>query len=86
MLLSLLNNAITLTSSGSIRLQSTLYDRRDRTVTVHFSVADTGMGIPADKIDLIFEAFRQGKRQRFSLYGGIRGERRPATRPVIKNF
>jgi len=69
-LLNLLNNAIKFTSSGSIRLQSTLYDRRGRTVTVHFSVADTGVGIPADKMDVIFEAFRQADSSTSRKFGG----------------
>ena len=69
-LLNLLNNAIKFTSSGSIKLQSTLYDRRGRTVTVHFSVADTGVGIPADKMDVIFEAFRQADSSTSRKFGG----------------
>jgi signal transduction histidine kinase/ligand-binding sensor domain-containing protein len=69
-LLNLLNNAIKFTSSGSIQLRSTLYDRRGRTVTLHFSVSDTGVGIPADKTDLIFEAFRQADSSTSRKFGG----------------
>jgi signal transduction histidine kinase len=69
-LLNLLNNAIKFTSGGSIALQSTLYDRRGQTVTVHFSVSDAGVGIPADKIDLIFEAFRQADSSTSRKFGG----------------
>ncbi len=69
-LLNLLNNAIKFTSAGSIDLRSTLYDRRAETVTVHFSVSDTGVGIPADKIDLIFESFRQADSSTSRKFGG----------------
>ena len=69
-LLNLLNNAIKFTSSGSIAVRCTLYDRRGQTVTVHFSVSDAGVGIPADKIDLIFEAFRQADSSTSRKFGG----------------
>jgi two-component system sensor histidine kinase/response regulator len=69
-LLNLLNNAIKFTAAGSVALKATLYDRRQDTVTLQFSVADTGIGIPADKIDLIFEAFRQADSSTSRRYGG----------------
>jgi signal transduction histidine kinase len=69
-LLNLLNNAIKFTSAGSIALRCTLYDRRGQTVTVHFSVSDAGVGIPADKIHLIFEAFRQADSSTSRKFGG----------------
>jgi signal transduction histidine kinase len=69
-LLNLLNNAIKFTSGGSIEVRSTLFDRRDRTVTVHFSVRDTGVGIPADKVELIFEPFRQADSSTTRKFGG----------------
>jgi signal transduction histidine kinase len=69
-LLNLLNNAIKFTASGVIELRSSLYDRRDETVTVDFSVRDTGVGIPADKLDLIFEAFSQADSTISRTFGG----------------
>ena len=69
-LLNLLNNAIKFTSEGSVALKAMLLDRRDSTVTVHFAVSDTGVGIPSDKLDLIFEAFRQVDSSTSRKYGG----------------
>jgi signal transduction histidine kinase/streptogramin lyase len=69
-LLNLLNNAIKFTSAGSVELRSTLYDRRGDSVTVHFAVSDTGVGIPADKVELIFEAFRQADSSTSRRFGG----------------
>lgn len=69
-LLNLLNNAIKFTTAGAIEMRSTLYDRRDETVTVHFSVRDTGVGIPSDKLDLIFEAFSQADSTISRRFGG----------------
>ena len=69
-LLNLLNNAIKFTASGSIKLRSSLYDRCGRTVTLHFSVSDTGVGIPVDKMELIFEAFRQADSSISRKFGG----------------
>ena len=69
-LLNLLSNAIKFTSSGSVDLRSTLFDRRDQIVTLHFSVRDTGVGIPSEKADLIFEAFRQADSSTSRKFGG----------------
>ena len=69
-LLNLLNNAIKFTREGSIGLAVTLQELRGNTVVVRFSVSDTGPGIPPDKIDSIFEAFRQGESSTSREYGG----------------
>jgi signal transduction histidine kinase/CheY-like chemotaxis protein len=53
----LLNNAITYTDSGSIELKVLLNYTRARKANIQIEVADTGCGIPADKLDYIFERF-----------------------------
>jgi len=69
-LLNLLNNAIKFTHSGSIAVKATLLGRQDSSVIVYFAVADTGVGIPQDKLGLIFESFRQADSSTSRKYGG----------------
>jgi signal transduction histidine kinase/CheY-like chemotaxis protein len=69
-LLNLLNNAVKFTHNGSVEVRADLYERRDAILTLHFSVSDTGVGIPPDKIEAIFEAFRQVDGSITRQYGG----------------
>jgi signal transduction histidine kinase len=69
-LLNLLNNAIKFTRAGSIGLSVILQELQTGTVTMHFSVSDTGPGIPPDRIGSIFEAFRQADASTAREYGG----------------
>ena len=69
-LLNLLSNAIKFTDIGSIEVQVRTRLRRGQSLVLEFSVADTGVGIPADKMDLIFEAFRQADGSNTRKYGG----------------
>jgi signal transduction histidine kinase/CheY-like chemotaxis protein len=69
-LLNLLNNALKFTQAGSITTAVRPYSLRYPTVCLQFSVCDTGVGIAADKMDLIFEAFRQADGSNTRRYGG----------------
>jgi CheY-like chemotaxis protein len=69
-LLNLLSNAVKFTDSGSIEVKAQVRDRRDQSLVLEFSVSDTGVGIPADKMDLIFEAFRQADGSNTRRHGG----------------
>ena len=66
----LLDNAVKFTAAGSIDLNVRLEECRDQFVILHFSVKDTGVGIPADKVELIFEAFRQADGSNTRRFGG----------------
>jgi PAS domain S-box-containing protein len=67
----LVNNALKFTPAGSIRvrLSASPSDRPD-TETVLIQVTDTGIGIPNDKIDHIFEKFTQVDSSITRKYGG----------------
>jgi CheY-like chemotaxis protein len=74
-LLNLVGNAIKFTDQGgisvSVRRHSTPAGSADGdAVTLLFSVRDSGVGIPADKQGLIFDAFRQADGSTTRKYGG----------------
>lgn len=69
-LLNLVSNAVKFTPEGKITLSVSLQKEDDKNVTVHFSVADTGIGIPKNKIGTIFDNFQQATSKTTRLYGG----------------
>lgn len=69
-LVNLLGNAVKFTKSGEILVQVTLCQQVDKTVILEFSVKDTGIGIPADKIDTLFTPFTQVDASTTRKYGG----------------
>ena len=69
-LLNLIGNAIKFTDRGRISVHAEVESAAAAEVTVHFSVVDTGIGIPADKQQVVFEAFRQADGSTTRKYGG----------------
>ncbi|MBK1694775.1 hybrid sensor histidine kinase/response regulator [Chromatium weissei] len=63
-----LSNAVKFTASGEIVVSVTT--RNDPMRPVAISVTDTGIGIPLDKQDIIFEAFQQADGSTRRRYGG----------------
>ena len=70
MLSNLVNNAIKFTEQGSICIQGNELQRDDETALLEFSVSDTGIGIPVDKIELLFKPFSQADESTTREYGG----------------
>jgi signal transduction histidine kinase/ligand-binding sensor domain-containing protein len=66
----LLDNALKFTKEGQIRLVVELEDRLVDKYVLHFSVSDTGIGIPEEKREAIFQAFSQGDSSSTRRYGG----------------
>jgi signal transduction histidine kinase/ActR/RegA family two-component response regulator/streptogramin lyase len=69
-LMNLLGNAIKFTAEGYVRLNVRRSAVTGSEWTLEFSVEDTGIGIPADKQTIIFEAFRQADGSTTRKYGG----------------
>ena len=69
-LLNLLSNAIKFTEKGEVVVRVEAYERGSETVRLHFQVTDTGIGIPKDKLRVIFEAFSQADGSWTRKYGG----------------
>jgi PAS domain S-box-containing protein len=66
----LVGNAIKFTHQGEV-VVSVTQERADRQhALLHFSVRDTGIGIPRDKHDAVFEAFTQAESSTTRRYGG----------------
>ena len=63
----LLSNAIKFTSSGKVSLT---VNKDESGKAILFKVTDTGIGIPADKQGLIFEAFQQADGSTRRKFGG----------------
>jgi CheY-like chemotaxis protein len=59
MVVNLVENAIKFTEWGEVIVRARVESIEERNVVLHLSVMDTGVGIPADKIEMIFEAFTQ---------------------------
>lgn len=69
-LLNLLNNAIKFTKNGKVELRLVLKETEEGRVVVQFQVADTGIGIPEEKWETIFESFKQANESTTRYYGG----------------
>jgi len=69
-LLNLLGNAIKFTEQGEVAVAVEEQWRSDTEVSLHWTVRDTGIGIPAEQQDAIFEAFKQVDASTTRKYGG----------------
>lgn len=69
-IINLVGNAIKFTTTGSVNVSAkTLKKENDRTF-IEFSIKDTGIGIPENKLEHIFERFRQADSDTTRTFGG----------------
>jgi CheY-like chemotaxis protein/HPt (histidine-containing phosphotransfer) domain-containing protein len=69
-LINLVNNAVKFTSEGHVELKVVELRRDEKSASVKFTVTDTGIGIPTEKLGSIFERFTQAETSTTRLYGG----------------
>jgi len=69
-ILNLLSNAVKFTSKGDIELSLAVAEELPERVKLDVKVRDTGVGIPADKMEQIFQAFHQADGSITRRYGG----------------
>jgi PAS domain S-box-containing protein len=70
LIVNLVGNAIKFTDHGNIVVNAEMLESSADRVPIHFLVSDTGMGIPRDKLEVIFESFAQADGSTTRKYGG----------------
>jgi len=79
-LVNLGGNAVKFTSRGTMAIRAELERSDASSAAVRFSVADTGIGIPADRLDTLFAPFEQVDASTTRKYGGTGlGSRSPSS-------
>jgi signal transduction histidine kinase/CheY-like chemotaxis protein len=68
--INLIGNAIKFTNKGEVALKVKSEAREGEDLLLHFTVADTGIGIPGEKQESIFEPFTQADTSTTRKYGG----------------
>jgi signal transduction histidine kinase/ligand-binding sensor domain-containing protein/DNA-binding response OmpR family regulator len=69
-LINLVSNAIKFTNKGEVFISVKIAEQKNEDLALEFSVRDTGIGIPADKLDKLFKAFSQVDSSTTRKYGG----------------
>lgn len=68
--LNLVGNAVKFTEKGQIKITAHLSEETKEDVNLEFKVADTGIGIPENKLASVFEGFTQASNETTRKYGG----------------
>ena len=69
-ILNFLNNAVKFTHDGEVLLSASLIEETGTHVTVKVSVSDTGIGIPTERLDRLFQVFSQVDVSNTREFGG----------------
>lgn len=69
-IINLINNAIKFTEDGTITIKSKVLDTANQKTTIEFRIIDTGVGISKEKLERIFEKYKQADEDTMIKYGG----------------
>ncbi len=69
-LINLINNAVKFTQKGEVLVRVRVVEKANEVWKVKFEVIDTGIGIPEDKVPILFEAFTQVDSSTTRKFGG----------------
>ena len=69
-LTNLVGNAVKFTNAGEISVEASVVNDNEESAVLRFTVSDTGPGIPAERIESLFEEFSQFDNSTCSKYGG----------------
>jgi PAS domain S-box-containing protein len=69
-IINLVGNAIKFTNEGSVQVHGKVSKIDKESALIEFSITDTGIGIPKDKLATIFERFQQAESHTTRKYGG----------------
>ena len=68
--INLLSNAVKFTNTGMVKLHAALIAQNEKTITMHFEVKDSGIGMTKGQISKIFDPFTQAETGITRKYGG----------------
>lgn len=69
-LVNLIGNALKFTNEGEVTVSVKKIEETEDSYLLKFSIKDTGIGIPKDKLETIFERFTQGEESTTRTFGG----------------
>ncbi len=69
-ILNLISNAVKFTDKGKISIEVKMLTHKNEKANIEFKIIDTGIGIPEDKIEAIFNNFEQAHAETSANYGG----------------
>jgi signal transduction histidine kinase/DNA-binding response OmpR family regulator len=69
-LINLLSNAVKFTNNGTVKLSSTIKESTENSVTIHFEVRDSGIGMTQEQLSKVYEPFIQADSSMTRKYGG----------------
>ncbi|MCF8231960.1 MAG: response regulator [Bacteroidales bacterium] len=82
-LINLLGNAIKFTNEGEIGVDIVKKNEDEESVTLEFNIFDTGIGIPKEKQDKLFESYEQADKSTSREYGGT-GLGLPISKKIVE--